>query len=97
MKPKFFFIFLIFLHLQMGGVHPSYAQDQEVSSDLRDLFANTEVSLETPTSRDSIFLSDPAIASYFALGAAAIFKTYFNWLRKKKSHRSRNHRVAKDI
>ena len=82
MKFKIVFSVFIFVHLQLGILDNCYGRGKPPVSDLRDLFEANSASLATRPSVESIWLSEPAIASYLAVGTALIGKMYFNWINE---------------
>jgi hypothetical protein len=73
---------VIFSQVLVGLSGVCHGQGGPPISDLRDLFATTDFSLETRPSVESVFLSEPAIAAYFTIGTALISKMYYNWLQE---------------
>ena len=82
MKFKIAFSVFVFFHLQLGILNICYGQEKPRVSDLRDLFEASPVTLATRPSAESIWLSEPAIASYLVIGTALISKMYFNWINE---------------
>ena len=82
MKFKTVFLVFIFFHLQLGLSNHCYGQGQPPVSDLTDLLGSNSVSLAPRPSVESLWLSEPAIASYLAIGTALIGKMYFNWMNE---------------
>ena len=82
MKFKIASIVFIFFHLQLGISNHCYGQENPPVSDLRNLFETNSVPLVTSPSVEPLWLSEPAIAAYLAMGTALISKMYLNWINE---------------